>query len=882
MTDTADTSTGPAAECHVVTHVHWDREWYRPFEAFRARLVELAEQVCAELDDGRLGSFHLDGQTIVLADIAALRPDLARRLREHAAAGRLTMGPWHVLADNQLVSGENLIRNLLTARRWAGDASLAGVGYSPDAFGHPADLPRILSGFGMDTALVWRGAPPGVARFRWRSPDGSEVFAVNQGYHAAEVLWPDADPGGDDRRLTDFLTAERDRLPDGPWLLMNGGDHLAPTDAAARVDRAQGTAAAQGVHLRESTLEDFFEAARKATSRTDGPAGHGELLLHEGELRLPGDRLTFVLPGTLSARTDLKQANTAAQTLLERWVEPALALHAPHDATLAAELRHAWDLLLRNAPHDSICGCSVDEVHRENHVRYERITQIGEHVLQRALLASGLDTRRYGDRPDREAAFAVLNPHGGPHSGPVEVELLTAVGRFPTAVTGPDGQPVPFEAEDLGVETSFEADLDLLPDSRPSQRHRLRLIADQVPALGRAVYRVRLGDTATTPARVAKGRELVLADGTVAYAADDASLTLTLPDGRTITGFGLLTDGGDSGDTYNYDPPRHDSVHTPVLRAVRRLVSDVRTTLEAEADLVVPARLRDDRQGRADETVSLPVRVSVTAWTGQNTLHWRVDVDNRALDHRLRLHLPTPDGTGTWTGDAHFALIDRPVTADLGPLPDEPGHEAVCGAAPVQSAAAIGGGAGRVTVAAPGLPEMRGIPGRQPGTDELVVTLLRSVGWLSRFDLRSRTTGAGPMLPTPDAQLPGPRSFRLATALGDADLAAFAADVRVPMRAVQLRPGSEAAASEPGLSVRGARLSALKQAEDGNGLILRVGNPSAEPTEVDVCVPAATQVIACRLDETSDPGQLPPSRHPDGTLRWVGAPYSLTTLRLLP
>ncbi|MFB6550804.1 glycosyl hydrolase-related protein [Streptomyces sp. NPDC056405] len=869
--------TAAPAECHVVTHVHWDREWYRPFEAFRARLVELAEQVCAELDDGRLGSFHLDGQTIVLADIAALRPDLADRLRSHAAAGRLTIGPWHVLADNQLVSGENLVRNLLAARRWASGANLADVGYSPDAFGHPADLPRVLAGFGMDTALVWRGAPPGVARFRWRSPDGSEVFAVNQAYHAAEVLWPaQHSDGGEDSRVAEFLTAERDRLPGGPWLLMNGGDHLAPSDAAARVADARRAAAAEGVTLRESTLQEFFADARKAA------AAHGHPPLHEGELRVPGDRLTFVLPGTLSARVDIKQANAAAQTLLERWVEPALALHAPDDDTLAAELRHAWELLLRNAPHDSICGCSVDAVHRENHVRYERIGQIGEHVLQRALLASGLDTRLYGERPAEETSFAVLNPHGDEHTGPVTVELLTSVGRFPAEVTGPDGLPVPFEAEDLGVETSFEADLELLPDSKPSQRHRLRLRAHRVPALGRRLYRVRLSDAPVEAADPHDSRELVLADGSTAAVADDASLTLTRPDGTVLTGFGRLADGGDSGDTYNYDPPRADSLRTPVVRAVRRTVSPVRTTLEIDAVLTVPRGLTADRSARSAEEVELPLRVSIASWHGEAALRWDVEFDNAAEDHRLRLHLPTRHGTGSWTGDGHYALIERPVTADLGPLPDRPGHEAACASAPVQSAGAIGFGAGRVTVAAPGLPEMRGIPGADEGTEELVVTLLRSVGWLSRFDLRSRTTGAGPMLATPDAQLPGRRTFAFATTLGaQTDLARLAASVRVPLRAAQVRPGTEDRGSAHELGVSGALLTAVKQAEDGRGLIVRVSNPAPEPAEVLVRTPSGTSVEVCRLDETPDATGVRPVVAADGALRWNAAPFSLTTLRLI-
>ncbi|MER5967607.1 hypothetical protein [Streptomyces sp. NPDC002057] len=868
-----------APTCHVVTHVHWDREWYRPFESFRARLVELAEHICAELDTGRMTAFHLDGQTIVLADIAALRPDLAERLTAHARAGRLTMGPWHVLADNQLVSGENLVRNLLAARRWGADASLATVGYSPDAFGHPADLPRILNGFGMDTALVWRGAPPGHARFRWRSPDGSEVFAVNQGYHAADVLWPADAEAEEDHRVTDFLTSEAERLPDGPWLLMNGGDHLAPAATTARVEAARRQGDPLGVTLRESTLEAFFEEARLAYAE--------DLPVITGELRAPGDHLTFLLPGTLSARTHLKQANSSAQTLLERWAEPLVALHAPHDRTLLAELRHAWELLLRNAPHDSLCGCSVDEVHRENAVRFDRVQEAGEHIVTRALAAAGVDTRLYGALPAHEAVLAVVNPHAAPHTGPVTVDLLTAPDAFPVRLLDEDGREIPFESTPQAAGIHFEADLDLPPDSRPARRHVLRFVARDVPSLGRACFTVHLGTAPheTSLPRTEDGAgTLDTGAGYQLSAAPDASLTLTLPDGTEVRGFGRIVDGGDRGDTYNYDPPAEDRLVSPRLQGVRRIDSPVRGTLELDATLDIPSALSPDREARGPERVDIPVRLSVTTWhdAAPGALHWDVSFDNTADDHRLRVHFPALDDTGVWLADGHFSLIERPVATDLGPLPDARGHEAVCASAPVQSLSSLGAGAGRIAVAAPGLSEVRAIRRDDDGTPELVLTLLRAVGWLSRFDLTSRTTGAGPMLPTPEAQCRGPQRFRFATTLGhqvadDHALVDFGAAFRVPLRAWQVRPGSAVGTFRDGPVVDGAVLTSLKPAEDGHGVILRVSNPTSEPSPVGVELPDGVAATTVRLDESAT--DTPATPH--SSSRHLPA-FGLLSLRLAP
>ncbi|WP_431930258.1 glycosyl hydrolase-related protein [Micromonospora sp. RP3T] len=807
---------------HVVSHTHWDREWYRPMESFRARLAELVARVCDQLDAGDLGRFHLDGQTVTALDALAVRPDLADRVRAHAAAGRLHVGPWHVLADNQLVSGENLIRNLLAARRIAADLGLtiARVGYCPDAFGHPADLPRVLRGFGLDTALVWRGAPPHLARFRWRAPDGAEVLAVNQGYYEPEVLWTAATAAD---RLTAFRDKQAGRDADGPYLLLNGGDHLAPRPLPAGL--ADGAAV-------ESTLADYFDAIRDTV-----PAGE----VVTGELRYMGDWLTFVLAGTLSTRLYLKQANAAAETLLEAWAEP-LTVRAGRAESVGL-LRHAWDQLLQNAPHDSICGCSVDEVHRENEVRFARARQAGEHLVERALLDLGLDTRLAGDPVADAAALVVVNPHAAPVTGPVEVDVYTAPGHTLTGLVDAAGEPVPYDL--LATESTplFYADLDILPDTRDTVRHRIAFVADP-PAGGWAGWTatVAAGEPAAVRPGV-PGRTVTRGDWTLTV-TDDASFTLTdAASGRTLAGLGRLVDSGDAGDTYTYDPPLTDEVVSPVLREAWVHDSAVASRIVVRADLDVPAGLTADRRARSGERVVLPLTVTATIWAGVPELDWRLEFDNVADDHRLQVHFPTDAPATTWTADAHFSLLTRSLKAPLGPLPDERGHEADAGVAPVRSLATLPG----LAVLAPGLPEVQGIAGERPS---LAVTVLRAVGWLSRPDLRARTAGAGPQLPTPEAQCRRRITAVVGVRLddGEAVLTAAAARRRAPLRAWQLRPGTTAPAARSGLRVDGAQVSAYKPAEDGDGAVLRLVNPTS--TEVVAAVSGlAGPLVECDLAE---------------------------------
>src|SRR5215210_9263440 len=60
---------------HVISHTHWDREWYLTYEQFRLRLVGLIDRLLDLMEQHPdFEYFHLDGQTIVLEDYLELRP----------------------------------------------------------------------------------------------------------------------------------------------------------------------------------------------------------------------------------------------------------------------------------------------------------------------------------------------------------------------------------------------------------------------------------------------------------------------------------------------------------------------------------------------------------------------------------------------------------------------------------------------------------------------------------------------------------------------------------------------------------------------------------------------------------------------------------------
>src|SRR5262249_16539408 len=133
-----------ALDVHIVSHTHWDREWYHPFERFRQRLVALIDDLI-ENPPSADESFLLDGQAILIEDYLAVRPDQATELGHLLRDGRLEAGPWFVLADELIPSGEALVRNLFAGRRVLDrfGATAPPVLYCPDSFGHPAALPEL-------------------------------------------------------------------------------------------------------------------------------------------------------------------------------------------------------------------------------------------------------------------------------------------------------------------------------------------------------------------------------------------------------------------------------------------------------------------------------------------------------------------------------------------------------------------------------------------------------------------------------------------------------------------------------------------------------------------------------------------------------------------
>lgn len=440
---------------HLVSHTHWDREWYQTFQQFRLRLVRLVDNLLDILStDPQYLHFMLDGQAIVLEDYLQVRPEREGELRGHIQAGRILVGPWYILPDEFLVSPEATIRNLLEGDKVTrGFGPKMRVGYLPDTFGHIGQMAQILCGFGIDTACVWRGLDDQPCEFWWQAPDGSRVLTayIRDSYgNAAGLVNKQLEVSlGMAHGLADAL---RPFAAAPHLLLMNGSDHQEPSPLTSQV-----IAAAQGNLNGDVLLHSTLPAYLAGVKETLG-AGLAGLPVVSGELR--SSKRSPLLPGVLSARLWIKQRNRACETLLERWAEPfsTLAEQAAKDdrALLrnpAAVLRQAWRLLLQCHPHDSICGCSIDAVHEEMRGRFDQVETIGEEITRQALevLAGAVSTIPV--EKDALAALVVLNPSTAARAEVVSaaVEGIPAGATF--EIVDEEGTALPFEVLDRHSET---------------------------------------------------------------------------------------------------------------------------------------------------------------------------------------------------------------------------------------------------------------------------------------------------------------------------------------------------------------------------------------------------------------------------------------------
>ena len=828
-------------EVIVASHTHWDRAWYQPFQNLRSRLVHVVDElleIFATRDDFQV--FNFDGQVVVLEDYLAIRPEKRKEIERLVKTGRLKVGPWYVLADEFLAGGEALIRNLLIGHK-VGNAfgGVSKVGYTPDSFGHVSQMPQILNGFGIDSFMFSRGLSTKAAKmgqvFRWFAPDGKSwghagwlpkgdgmpplTHVVEDG-RRKPLPWPE---------IRDFLEEhlaflEKHRHP-GVLLVFSGNDH-APAELTIGEMVKLANSHLKGYRFVHSSFDRYVELVKRKARR---------LSSHSGELRDGGP--FGLLSGTQSSRMYLKQANEDCKSTLTKLAEPVCCLASlagfpyPH-----AELEHAWKKLLKNHPHDDICGCSVDGVHRDMVTRFRNCIELSEQLAYRSLYwLSHVAEKPVTDGP------RVIAGHGLPARKRYRFKHTFDIAdpKPRTAVVDSTGKPQP--AVPGIVRKQIVHDWDIRTGSfrnRTQWQQEMEWLGE-LPPCGYEQFVAAFGKNPATDIS-AKG-------GTIENSLvrvkmrDDGSVTITDKKTRLSVRGNIFEDNEDSGDGYDYSrlaksPPTIRS--TGMKGRVRsRLVGSLAAEVTCELKMKIPVSLTADHKARSGKIVPLRIRTTARLLPGERRVEFHTIVDNNARDHRLRVVFRSGvERAETVEVEGAFDVLKRPIdlppkeeTADWAQKPIPTKHQ--------DGFVSVSDAKRGLTLINRGLPEYEAR--RDRGGVSLVLTLFRAFSHLAMDDHFERGSAAGPVVPTPDAQCQGTCVADYAVVLhkGNWEEACTWTDAHAfnspagTMEAFTDSPSGKLPRIASLLTIDNpaAVASAIKGPESGEGLAIRLWNISSKP-----------------------------------------------------
>lgn len=686
---------------HIISHSHWDREWYMSFEEHRARLVTLIDE-CVELfeNDPNFKGFYLDGHTALVEDYLEIKPHNREKVEKFIKEGKFKVGPWYVLQDEFLTSGEANVRNLLVGMDLA--EKLGGVtkmGYFPDAFGNAGQMPQILSQAGMEGIAFGRGVK-GVgannelqedseyaskySEIYWQSPDGSSLPSVvfmNWYSNGMEIPVDNIE----DYWKRTLENAEK-YASTNEILLLNGCDHQpVQTDLSEAIKRAQEKY--PEYNFIHSNFADYIEAVKKAMPSDVKPI--------VGELTSQDTDGWYNLVNTASSLVDLKIANRKSELLLEAVAEPlatmtaALGKEYPHDMLL-----YAWKTLMKNHPHDSICGCSCDEVNAEVKSRFDRSNQAAKAIINDnlAFIGKHIDTRGF---ENCDAVFAVINTMAGKRSRLVEAEvdvkrhyakngreLHEKLKEFDSGLYMGEyelvdkvGNVVPCQI--LSRRSAFGYDLPARTFRRPyaAERIEVSFLAEDVPSSGYKVYGIRKAACASQKPTV---QENVLENKYIrAEINSDGTINLTeKASGKTYYEILRFEDTGDCGHEYTYVPTKEEPILSGKVPAEIELtkneefITEYKVTVKMEipkegdekTKRVIPMHnpiFEREESGRSKETVVLEIVSYISLLKDSKSLDIRTEITNNAKDHRLRVLFPTGLGAKTHKVESVFEMPVR-------------------------------------------------------------------------------------------------------------------------------------------------------------------------------------------------------------------------------
>ncbi|CDT58775.1 mannosylglycerate hydrolase [Vibrio coralliirubri] len=845
---------------HITPHMHWDREWYFTTEESRILLVNNMEEIMNRLEsDPEYKYYVLDGQTAVLEDYFAIKPENTERVKALVEAGKLIIGPWYSQTDTMQVSGESIVRNMMYGIRDCmkfGDAMK--IGYLPDSFSMSSQLPMIYNGFDITRAMFWRGCSErhgtNKTEFLWQSNDGSEVTAqvLPLGYAIGKYLPQDEE--GLRARLDKYFPVLEKPSVTKDILLPNGHDQMPiQKDIFEVMDKLREIYPDREFSM--SRYEEVFEKVEAARDQLDTIKGE----FNDGKYMRVHRTIS-------STRMDIKLIHAEIENKIVNILEPLASIAW----TLGFEYHHGliekmWKESMKNHAHDSIGCCCSDKVHAE--------------ILNRYILADDMATnlihfykRKIVDHmPDREGCDKLAMFNLSPYEREEVVNTTITIRAQEFSIFDENENPVEYFIQDKRQIDPGKVDRQIVHYGNydPFMEFDIQ-IKRTVPAMGFTTLHIQGNEKGAV--KVAEQKDYLLENEYYRINVNDNG-TLTIFDKETEQVFDQvlrLEDGSDDGDEYDYSPSRQEwllySDEFPVETSIDH--QGFQSVANIAFRMNVPANLAE-REERTGQNGFVEAQCQVVLKQGSRRIEVRMELDNQADDHRVRVLVPTPFVSETVVADNQFGCITRPTNDPaMAVWEEEKWKEAPVPVYQLMNFAALENGKAGMAIMSNGLREFEVIASQgDENRDTFALTLFRGIGVLGKEELLLRPgRPSGIKIPTPDSQVRGKLvcEFTLCGFSGnhiDANIMAQARDNvtqiecynKIPYNAMKLNVGEQNLPMSFSLLSKqqaGAVLSVLKKAEDEDALIMRVYNP-AETGSVSDSI-SFTQVVSSWQETSMD------------------------------
>ncbi|MCD5095401.1 alpha-mannosidase [Enterococcus faecium] len=874
---------------YIISHSHWDREWYMAYEQHHMRLIELIDDLLELFEvDPSFNSFHLDGQTIILDDYLQVRPEKRQAIQQAINEGKLRIGPFYILQDDFLISSESNVRNMLIgmeeSRKWGTPVML---GYFPDTFGNMGQTPQLMKQAGISAAAFGRGVKPigfdnqvleaenyssQYSEMWWKGPDQTAIFGLlfanwySNGNEipvekeAALAFWKQKLADAEQYASTNHL------------LMMNGVDHQpVQKDISKAIHLANELF--PDYEFIHSNFTDYLEAVQK-----DVPEDLGSV---EGELTSQETDGWYTLANTASARVYLKQWNTKVQRQLENITEPLATMayevsgNYPHD-----QLDYAWKTLMQNHPHDSICGCSVDSVHREMIPRFEKADEVGKYLAQDSLeqLTAAIDTTGF---PKDSFPFVIVNTAGMDKTGEAEITIELERKRFAEGipeqlyqelenlpkrkyhVETKSGATIPAILSEETVQFGYDLPKDRFRVPYMARMIKVTLPLENMPAFSWETFALVEGEAKAEEKETMIHQSGRIIENGPLHLTIEKNGTITMEDRknkRKLNNLHIFEDIGDIGNEYIFKQPFCDQpilssnkensevkvlVDTPEIAKISILQEmeipvSADERLEKEQQMVVEFRYR--KAERSKEKRILQIKTIMTIRKDSKKIDFETTLDNQMKDHRLRVLFSTKLHVEHHEADSIFEVVKRPNHVSKSwENPTNPQHQ--------QAFVNIHDEEYGVTVGNFGLNEYEVTEDGQ-----IAVTLLRSVGELGDWGC----------FPTPEAQCLGEHRFNYSIELHGPEekfstyLHAYAAQIPFSTQQIKHHEGT-LISKQQYLTIKSETfaITALKRSKFSDKVVVRGFNMSSHLEKLEITKDNGKTVILNLLEEPTKQAVVP-------------------------